>query len=331
MKITTLEYFLELAASESITEASKRLYVAQPTLTKALKQFEEEIGFRLFERSRDGISLTSEGRQILPQVKQMVDNYHEWLSMGKKNELRSITVCVGRSFSDMLLPTILAKFRQRHPDVSVNYVVKRTPGEFISKSINEPVIALLSCKAQLIESYSELQGNSPSILCTGEFRCLLNSANPLSKARTISLKDLRKLLLVLPGSDKEEEQKYLSEPTAVSRIFKAYPDQQTIHVDTVNNVINLVAEDPNTFATSFYPTLLRYEQVRNGRLIAVPVQNTKESLLCLFYSKRAASRQPLVDELVTAITREFAHYIPKLISQAPARRQNLHRKNSTSA
>ena len=317
MKITTLEYFLELASSGSITEASKRLYIAQPTLTKALKQFEEEIGFRLFDRSRDGISLTAEGRQILPQAKQMVDNYHEWLSMGHKSELRSITVCVGRSFSDMLLPGILVKFRQRHPDITINYSVKRSPGQFISKSVHDPVIALLSCKAQTMQQYIELQGNSPAILCTGEFRCLLNTKNPLSKARSVALKDLRDLLLVLPGSDKDEEQGYFSEPTAVARIFKAYPKQPTIHVETVNNVISLVAEDPNTFATSYYPALLRYEQVKNGTLCAVPVQNTKETMLCLFYSKQAAARQPVVDELVTVINREFSRYIPKLIAQAP--------------
>lgn len=50
MKIKVLEYFITLAESQSINEAAGKLYIAQPSLTKALQLFEAEIGTQLFQR-----------------------------------------------------------------------------------------------------------------------------------------------------------------------------------------------------------------------------------------------------------------------------------------
>ena len=51
MKLKTLEYFVVLADSRSINEAAQRLYVAQPSLTKALQGMEQELGTKLFLRN----------------------------------------------------------------------------------------------------------------------------------------------------------------------------------------------------------------------------------------------------------------------------------------
>ena len=58
LKIKVLEYFITLAESQSINEAAGKLYIAQPSLTKALQLFEAEIGTQLFQRKKTGIQLT---------------------------------------------------------------------------------------------------------------------------------------------------------------------------------------------------------------------------------------------------------------------------------
>lgn len=68
MTIKALEYFIVTAQSHSINEAAKKLYVAQPSLTKTLQNLEEELGFLLFIRRKSGIELTESGRQILPEA-----------------------------------------------------------------------------------------------------------------------------------------------------------------------------------------------------------------------------------------------------------------------
>ena len=85
MKLKTLEYFVVLADSRSINEAAQRLYVAQPSLTKALQQMEQELGGQLFFRNKAGITLTEMGQRILPQARQMVEWYNGWLSLPRNS------------------------------------------------------------------------------------------------------------------------------------------------------------------------------------------------------------------------------------------------------
>ena len=66
MEIRVLNYFVEMANKKSLTKAAKKLHVTQPTLSKQLKDLENELGQKLFTRSNYSINLTPEG-EILYQ------------------------------------------------------------------------------------------------------------------------------------------------------------------------------------------------------------------------------------------------------------------------
>ena len=61
MELRTLRYFLAVAREENMTRAAEILHVTQPTLSKALRALEDELGKKLFERHSFSISLTDEG------------------------------------------------------------------------------------------------------------------------------------------------------------------------------------------------------------------------------------------------------------------------------
>ena len=56
-----LKYFLEIAKNGNMTRAAEILHVVQPTLSKQIQDLEEELGRKLFTRSRKGLTLTEEG------------------------------------------------------------------------------------------------------------------------------------------------------------------------------------------------------------------------------------------------------------------------------
>ncbi|ROR74153.1 LysR family transcriptional regulator [Bogoriella caseilytica] len=67
-----LKYFIEVAASGSITRAAAALYVAQPSLSKSMKEIEARVGRELFTRTAQGISLTPDGVEFLGYARQVV-------------------------------------------------------------------------------------------------------------------------------------------------------------------------------------------------------------------------------------------------------------------
>ena len=72
MEIRTLRYYLAVAREENMTRAAEQLHVTQPTLSKALKSLEDELGKKLFTRRSFSISLTEEGVLLRNRAEDLV-------------------------------------------------------------------------------------------------------------------------------------------------------------------------------------------------------------------------------------------------------------------
>ena len=72
MEIKTLRYFLAVAREENMSRAAGQLHVTQPTLSKALKTLEDELGKKLFIRHSFSIALTEEGVLLRDRAENLV-------------------------------------------------------------------------------------------------------------------------------------------------------------------------------------------------------------------------------------------------------------------
>lgn len=73
MTLLQLRYFIEVAAEGSISGAADLLYVAQPTMSAAMKDLESRVGRPLLVRSARGVTLTDEGAEFLGYARQVVE------------------------------------------------------------------------------------------------------------------------------------------------------------------------------------------------------------------------------------------------------------------
>ncbi len=73
MTLTQLRYAVEVADAGSITAAAKRLFISQPSLSKAVGELEEQMGIAIFDRSARGVTLTEEGSRFLSYARQVVE------------------------------------------------------------------------------------------------------------------------------------------------------------------------------------------------------------------------------------------------------------------
>lgn len=75
MTLIQLKYAIQVAQSNSLNEAAKKLYITQPSLSAAIQALEREIGLELFFRSQSGILLTPEGEEFIGYARQVVEQY----------------------------------------------------------------------------------------------------------------------------------------------------------------------------------------------------------------------------------------------------------------
>lgn len=118
-----LRIFITAAELESLTEASKKLYVSQPAISQAIKKLEDELNMKLFIRNKRGkLALTDVGKKILSLAYKMADLENRlYQTAYEENNMmagtvRIATVPIGTS---LILPRILPIFKKQFPGVQV--------------------------------------------------------------------------------------------------------------------------------------------------------------------------------------------------------------------
>ena len=120
MEIRTLRYFLTVAREENMTRAAEILHVTQPTLSKAMKALEEELGKKLFTRHSFSIRLTEEGvllRNRAEDLVSMADRIEqEFVSLDDISG-GDIYFGLAESYQIRYLAREIRAFRQQYPDL----------------------------------------------------------------------------------------------------------------------------------------------------------------------------------------------------------------------
>ena len=73
MTLQQLKYAVAVADTRNITEASRRVFVSQPSLTAAIRELEQEMGITIFSRSNKGVTITNEGDEFLSYARQVLE------------------------------------------------------------------------------------------------------------------------------------------------------------------------------------------------------------------------------------------------------------------
>ena len=123
MELRHLRYFVAVAEALSFTKGAEKLHLAQPSLTRQIKDLEEELGVLLLNRTKQQVSLTDEGRSFLIDAKRLLDLAGEMVESVQRlsrQEVSALNVGYVTNLFYDLLPATLASFRRLFPTVSIN-------------------------------------------------------------------------------------------------------------------------------------------------------------------------------------------------------------------
>jgi DNA-binding transcriptional LysR family regulator len=203
MELRHLRYFVAVADELSFTRAATALRLAQPSLTRQIHNLEEELGVRLFDRGRNQVSLTEEGRAFLADARRLLSLSLEsvksvqQLSRGESGQLNLGYLF---RFNFDLLPEALMQFGHVCPSVAVN-LFDMPPAAQIRALENRKIdLGFVGLRPM-----SRPEKGDPlmwTCITHHEVMAVLPADHPLGKKRVINIGELSNLYFVTMSEEK---------------------------------------------------------------------------------------------------------------------------------
>lgn len=120
METEYLRYFEKLAETENMTKAAKLLNIAQPSLSRTLKNLEETFQAPLFDRNGKSLHLNAAGKILLNYTKQILplieQAHYDILSLSTNTS----EITINMLYSNQIFPNLVANFTKSYPQIKVN-------------------------------------------------------------------------------------------------------------------------------------------------------------------------------------------------------------------
>lgn len=125
MDLQQLRYFVEVAKQKSFTKASHILLVSQPSISKLIKNLEDELKVTLLDRSERKIELTDVGVIVYEQALKILQSVEDvYFSVNELVHVEKGTIKMGLmpTIGVLLFPNILAGFKKKYPQIDIDMI-----------------------------------------------------------------------------------------------------------------------------------------------------------------------------------------------------------------
>lgn len=187
MEFRVLEYFLAVTREGNISAAAKSLNLSQPSLSRQLKDLEEELGVTLFIRGNRRIELTEEGLVLRKRASEMIELAQlteNEISGIKNNVSGSLSIGAGESHSMHRITKVFYRLKQKYPDIRLNIVSGDTEDlkDRLDRGLLDFALIFTSFDRG---AYHHLTLNEKEI-----FGVIMRRDDELAQKRSVSVRDL---------------------------------------------------------------------------------------------------------------------------------------------
>lgn len=194
MELRQIQYFIEVAKLEHVTEASYALHVSQSAVSRQIFKLEAELGVDLFVHEGRKVKLTPIGRLFLEHMEQLmnvIEHAKQEISEYLDPERGTVRIGFPSSLASQLIPRVVTLFRERYPAVHFQLQhgsYKELVDWVIRGDLNLAIIGPVPTSEQQVRS---------AILFEEKFVALLPAGHALARRPSVMLGDLKDDLFVL--------------------------------------------------------------------------------------------------------------------------------------
>ncbi|WP_419490654.1 LysR family transcriptional regulator [Dialister hominis] len=195
MEIRVLRYFLAVAQEGSVTRAARALHLTHPTLSRQIRELEEELGQTLFSRGGRELSLTREGLLLRQRAEEIVGlaeiTEKEFRSLGEKTVSGDLSIGCGESKALSFVTDALKVLQDEHPLIIPHFFSGN--GEIVMDRLDKGLLdfAVLMGAENTERYYSLPLPNHDT------WGLLMDKDDPMAQKKAITAEDLLDIPLIL--------------------------------------------------------------------------------------------------------------------------------------
>lgn len=197
MDLKALRYFIEVVRQKNFTRAAEILHVTQPTLSKMIRQLEDELQFELLVRGSRGVWTTDVGQLLFDRgtrILQMVSAVKDEMAELKGLTRGELKLGLTPMISSALFPGVLRAFRARYPHIALTVV------ECGSKRMAQAIMNGEIELGMMVEPVDQAQFETQRIYI-GEVGIAVPVDSPWAEKKEVSLAELARENFLMPTDD----------------------------------------------------------------------------------------------------------------------------------
>ncbi|MCD8149611.1 MAG: LysR family transcriptional regulator [Clostridiales bacterium] len=243
-----LYYFTIVAKMKNITKAAELLYISQPALSIHMKEFEQELGIRLFNRQKNKIDLTPAGQILYQRTAKFYSQIPEILNDVKYTALigqsHLVIGCLGTDFIKKL-PDIVSSFHEKFPKIEID--IQRMNWNQLSTALEADYVDIAF---QLSDEKKNAvpPGFQSFTVDHGHLIAVVHKSDPLAKLDKINISQLKDRKFIFPDPMQERLPHDFSQSLCRAAGFEAnivayYPYIETLLMTAnLGNVVTIQSD-----------------------------------------------------------------------------------------
>ena len=263
MDFQALNIFIQVAELNSFTKAAEKLGYSQPTISFQIKQLENELNIKLFDRIGHTITLTDEGKLVLKYA-QNICNLSQEMIKGTTSRFKAqgnIRIGMGDSLCLPLVANHFEKFKKTYPNVSLIIMTDSTDELFNHLNHNE--VDLICTLDNKIYDTSYIVAQEERI----GVHIVVSSNHPLASKTKIKLKDLLNESFIL--TEKGRSYRRMLDECFAKENIEINPILEMSNADIICELVS------RNIGISFLPDYVTQKAVKNGLIKRFEIENVE--------------------------------------------------------
>ncbi len=237
MTLTELRYIVAVARTRHFGQAAQQCFVSQPTLSIAIRKFEDKLDLKIFERKTGEVSLTPVGERIVIQAQRILEEAEQINNIaqqGKDPLIEPLRLGAIYSIAPYLLPRFIPEVRQRAPNMPL--LIEENYTAVLSEQLK-----LGQKDAIIISLPFDEPGIQTQALYDEPFVVALPAEHPLNKGNTIDGNQLTNENLFLLGAGHCFRDQVLQHFPALGQVINTNALQRTLEGSSLETIRQMVA------------------------------------------------------------------------------------------